>query len=143
MFSGHIVILIGATLWCGLIIGVSFIAAQAKFKAPTLTLAAALDVGRQTFTIFNRVEWAIFSLLLVQLLWVDQASIIAAALLALGAALMVQTWFVLPVLGQRVEAHMSGAPLPPSSDHFTYAALEVAKLLIILCLIAHCARDIV
>lgn len=37
-------------IWAGLLIGVSFVAKPAKFLAPSLALAQALDVGRWTST---------------------------------------------------------------------------------------------
>jgi hypothetical protein len=40
----------GMFLWAGMLLGVSFIATPAKFLAPSLPLAQALDVGRSSFT---------------------------------------------------------------------------------------------
>ncbi len=54
-----------ALLWIGLLIGVSFLATPAKFLAASLTLPVALDVGRHTFAIFNRVEWLLAATFLV------------------------------------------------------------------------------
>lgn len=34
----------------------AFLATPAKFLAPSLPLAVALDVGRHTFQVYNRVE---------------------------------------------------------------------------------------
>lgn len=63
-------VLIAATLWLGLLLGVSFLATPAKFLAPSLTLPVALDVGRHTFFIFNKVEW-LLSIVLLLLVWVS------------------------------------------------------------------------
>jgi hypothetical protein len=43
-------------LWAGVLIGVSFLAAPAKFNAATLTLPVAMDVGRQEFGTLNLAE---------------------------------------------------------------------------------------
>ncbi len=43
-------------LWAGILIGVSFLAAPAKFNAPSLSLPVAMDVGRQEFGALNLVE---------------------------------------------------------------------------------------
>ncbi|MGH6887340.1 MAG: hypothetical protein ACREGK_14845 [Geminicoccales bacterium] len=43
-------------LWAGVLIGVSFLAAPAKFAAPSLSLAVAMEVGRQEFFALNLVE---------------------------------------------------------------------------------------
>lgn len=45
-------------LWAGVLIGVSFLAAPAKFAAPSLSLPVAMDVGRQEFGTLNLVEGA-------------------------------------------------------------------------------------
>jgi hypothetical protein len=45
-------------LWAGVVIGVSFLAAPAKFAAPSLSLPVAMDVGRQEFGTLNLVEGA-------------------------------------------------------------------------------------
>ncbi|MGH6868523.1 MAG: hypothetical protein ACREDA_06585 [Methylocella sp.] len=37
-------------LWIGVLIGISFIATPIKFKARSLTLPVALDVGQTTFS---------------------------------------------------------------------------------------------
>ena len=49
--------LVVAAAWFGMLLGVSFLATPAKFLAPSLTLGVALDIGRQTFAILNKVEW--------------------------------------------------------------------------------------
>jgi uncharacterized membrane protein len=45
-------------LWVGSVLGVSFIAAPTKFMASHLTMPVALEVGKVTFHVFNKVEWA-------------------------------------------------------------------------------------
>jgi hypothetical protein len=57
-----------ALLWCGLLLGVSFLATPAKFMAPSLSLVVALDVGRQTFAVMNKVEWLFVAVLLALIL---------------------------------------------------------------------------
>jgi hypothetical protein len=42
--------------WAGLVFGVSFLSARAKFRAPSISLRVALDVGRQTLRAFSRAE---------------------------------------------------------------------------------------
>jgi hypothetical protein len=41
-------------LWAGVLIGVSFLAAPAKFNAPGLSLPVAMQIGRQEFGALNR-----------------------------------------------------------------------------------------
>jgi hypothetical protein len=120
--------LITATLWLGLLLGVSFLATPVKFLAPSLTLPVALDVGRHTFAVFNKVEWGLAILLLFLLLigrrsWLGSVAAIIAALLVL-----VETVWLLPLLDQRVSLIIAGQSLPISSDHNVYIAIDVAKL---------------
>lgn len=63
-----------ATLWLGLLIGVSFLATPVKFQAPSLTLATALEVGQATFALFTRVEWGLVVLLALAVAWVGRTS---------------------------------------------------------------------
>ena len=46
-----------AYAWFGLVVGVSFLATPIKFRAQSLTLPVALDVGRTTFHAMTRLEW--------------------------------------------------------------------------------------
>ena len=119
-------------LWIGLLAGVSFLATPAKFLAPSLTLPLALDVGRRTFAIFNKMEWLLaVAALLVVLLSRPRSgiaiagSVIAALLVALEAA------WLLPALDQRVGLIIAGQQPPASNLHNIYIGIEVAKLLVL------------
>jgi hypothetical protein len=46
-------------LWAGVLIGVSFLAAPAKFNAPGLSLPVAMQIGRQEFGALNCAEIAL------------------------------------------------------------------------------------
>jgi hypothetical protein len=124
------------TLWLGVLIGISFIATPVKFRAPSLTRPAALDVGRVTFRFFSRLEWFFAALLL----GVDAATkgaswrVPLAGLIA-GVVVLQSAW-LLPALDRRVAVIVAGGTLPPSHTHRTYGALEGAKLLALLALIA-------
>lgn len=116
-----------ATLYIGLLLGVSFLATPVKFLAPSLTLPVALDVGRQTFMVFNITE-------LVCALALSGLALLAAArrqqVLAGGVLLLVfiQTVWLLPVLDARVEIILQGSTPPPSQLHNLYIAMDVLKL---------------
>ena len=132
-----------AMLWLGLLLGVSFLATPAKFLAPSLALPVALDVGRHTFTIFNKVEWCLAILLLLILLtgpssWLSRIAAIGAAML-----LLVETLWLLPLLDQRVSLIMSGQPLSVSNTHSVYIALDVIKLMMLALVAGITARRII
>lgn len=120
-----------AMLWIGVLAGVSFLATPAKFLAPSLTLPVALDVGRHTFAIFNKVEWLLAALLIVALSLRPRSGIafVAGALATLFV--VVEAAWLLPTLDQRVGLIIAGQPPPPSHLHNVYIGLEAAKLLLL------------
>jgi len=54
-------------LWSGLILGVSFIATPVKFMAQNLTMPVAMEIGKVTFRLFNKLEWGICIIIIVLL----------------------------------------------------------------------------
>lgn len=120
-----------AYTWFGLVLGVSFLATPIKFRAASLTLPVALDVGRTTFHAFGRVEWFLTAVLIVvvvrsrgDLQPVDW--FLVALVVAVVAA---QALWLIPRLDVRVATIIDGVTLPPSPLHTIYAGLEVAKAL--------------
>jgi hypothetical protein len=119
-------------LWAGVLIGVSFLAAPAKFAAPSLSLPVAMDVGRQEFGTLDLVEIA-FAVLTVALaalarpgrtIWLG----IAAAALIVAA----QALWLLPVLDARAALIIQGGTPPAAPWHSLYVGAEVLKLLALL-----------
>lgn len=124
-------------LWAGLLLGVSFVATPAKFLAPSLPMTQALDVGRSTFYMLARIEWAIAVVVAVLLAsaWRSGTSRIdlVAGLLAVAVAVLAVESFVLrPRLDARVLRIIAGESVPPSQMHNLYIALEALRLVLIL-----------
>ncbi len=136
-------------VWLGALLGVSFLATPVKFLAPSLTLPVALDVGRQTFHWFNRVEVVLGAVMLISALAYElpalrrprrSASRPAGVPLArnvpyatwlgglLTAAAVLQAVWLLPVLDARVEVIIQGGMPSPSSLHELYILIEAVKL---------------
>jgi hypothetical protein len=135
-----VVELVAAMLWIGLLLGVSFLATPAKFLAPSLSLAVALDVGRQTFGVFNKVEWALAILLLALVLAGPKARLSIAGAVVLAVMVVVETLWLLPVLDQRVGLIIAGQQPPESSLHVVYIVLQIVKLAVLCGLAAAAAR---
>jgi hypothetical protein len=130
-------------VWIGMLIGVSFLATPVKFLAPSLSLPVALDVGRQTFMWFSRVE---IVLAIAALACAAAATIrlpphsgrpaarvpvtvlLTAILLGVVA---VQVLWLLPVLDARVEIILGGGTPPRSVLHSVYVGVELAKLAVL------------
>lgn len=120
-------LLLLAVLWTGLLLGVSFLATPVKFLAPSLSLPVALDVGRQTFMVFNWVEVALALLLVVLTVgkarrWMQATSVTIALIVAM------QTIWLLPVLDARVQVIIDGSTPPSSALHMIYIAADALKL---------------
>jgi hypothetical protein len=125
-----------AYLWVGLVFGVSFVATPVKFRAESLTLPVALDVGRATFHALGRIEWVLSAALL--------ALFVRAALLggldgldwalAVGAIVIVaaQALWLIPRLDIRVESVIAGDVLPRSQLHLVFVGFEFTKMLLLL-----------
>jgi hypothetical protein len=126
-----------ALLWCGLVIGVSFIATPAKFQADSLTLPVALDVGRSTFAWSHAVQLVLAAVALLgggpDRLRLGRRMSTGAGRLMLVAigALVVQQFVLLPLLDARVAAVIAGTPSSSSSPHLFYVGLEVLKVVVL------------
>jgi hypothetical protein len=135
MHSAHRVrpaLTVVALVWLGLVVGVSFIATPAKFLAPTLDLAVALDVGRQTFGVFAVVEIVAATTLGVLMFFARRE----AAIVLLGAfvvlAVTVEQLWLLPLLDERVEIIIQGGVPEASALHGVYIALEGLKIVLLI-----------
>jgi hypothetical protein len=124
-------ILAAAAIYFGLLAGVSLLATPVKFLAPSLSLPVALDVGRHTFAVLNKVEWAAALVVLSFGLGARARWIVAAAVLIL-LALAADTWWLLPTLDARVGLIMRGVQPAPSMLHWLYIALDGLKLVLLL-----------
>lgn len=122
-----VLVIVVAAVWLGMLVGISFLATPAKFLAPSLTLPVALDVGRHTFAVFNKVEWG-FSIVLSLLVLLGRRRWVSGVI-AIVAALIVacETLWLLPLLDARVGMIIAGGEPPPANHHTLYIALEAAK----------------
>lgn len=119
-------------VWAGVVIGVSFLATPAKFLAPSLSMGAALDVGRHTFQLLARAELGMAAAVSV-LCWIARANLVALSGSAmLWALVLVQRFWLLPLLDQRVSVYLSGSTPIASHHHMLFIAVEALKVLVLL-----------
>jgi Domain of unknown function (DUF4149) len=119
-------------LWAGVLIGVSFLAAPAKFGAPGLSLPLAMEIGRREFGALNLTEIA---LALVSLALAAYVRPERAIWLSLGLAALIvflQWLWLLPVLDARAELIIQGGTPEPAPWHALYISAEILKLLALL-----------
>ena len=114
-------------LWLGLILGISVIETPLKFQAPGITTALGLGIGRLVFHVLNLVELVIACVLVIVV--ARQARDWPFALLGgVIAILLVQAFWLRPLLDDRAVRIIAGEDVPASSLHFAYIALEGVKL---------------
>ena len=117
-----------AFTWLGMVLGISFLEAPLKFRAPDVTLRIGLGIGRLVFRALNVVEAAFAVVLAVTAVVAD----VPAAVLVPGAVavavLVVQLAAIRPVLNRRSDRVLAGENAPRSHAHLAYVAAEVMKV---------------
>ena len=114
-------------IWLGMILGISFLETPVKFKAPSVTLEIGLDVGRQVFGVFNKVECALALAMAILIVIIRQKDRLVTLLGIVWSSLALQTFWLLPILDDRVELILQGQTPAPSNLHTIYVVLEGLK----------------
>lgn len=117
-------------LWIGFVCAISFMESWLKFKAPGVDLTTGLSIGRLVFNTLNKVEW-VFAIAIVFSFLISKNNMFTIQNLAFFfplLALVVQTFWFLPVLEHRVQMRIEGEIVAPSNIHFYYVVLEILKV---------------
>jgi hypothetical protein len=117
-------------VWLGLVLGISVLETPLKFRAPGITLALGLAIGRLVFRALNRVELV----LAVALTLVVAQRARSWPLVVLGvtdALLLAQVLWLRPRLDRRALRIIAGDEAPASSLHLVYIALEGVKVVLL------------
>lgn len=117
-------------LWAGLIIGISFIEAPLKFQAPGITIPLGLGIGRLVFQTLNKVEIALLLLTIFSVWNTKNFKWIIPVIILL----MLDTFWLLPILDKRAILLLAGKPNQASYHHIIYIVLEAFKLISLLLL---------
>jgi hypothetical protein len=120
-------------LWCGMLCAIAM-EAQLKFQAPGITRELGLGIGKLVFTALNRVECALAILLAVALFAFVAARRARIVFGAIAFILLAQTFWLIPLLIERIDLITSGQTPPASTSHFVYIAFETGKILLLLIL---------
>lgn len=113
--------------WLGMVLGISFLEAPLKFRAPDVTLRIGLGIGRLVFRALNGVEAAFAVILAVTVAVADvPAGALVPGAIAVGV-LVVQLAAVRPVLNRRSDRVLAGEDAPRSRAHLVYVAAESVK----------------
>jgi len=115
-------------LWAGLSLGGSLIAAPAKFRAPSLDLPTALEVGRAQFRWLANTEWVFLIFLVSSLIWPYTS--FARVWFALPILIfLIQRFVIMPKLDALTTDRIAGNAPSSSHLHITYVAAEGFKFL--------------
>lgn len=108
--------------------------AQLKFQAPGITRELGLEIGKLVFTALNRAECVIAVILAIALFAFVSAKTARIVFVSIATILAAQTFWLLPLLIERIDLIGSGQATPDSITHFIYIAFEVVKLILLLIL---------
>ena len=133
--KGLNLLLVGiAFLWAGFIGAISFLEAPVKFQAPSITLATGLDVGRHVFAALNKVELVFSITMLVSIFLLNEPWKLKCLAVFIALILVVETFWLLPVLDQRVLLIISGKSQSGGMEHLIYIVADAIKLIALLSL---------
>lgn len=118
-----------AFTWLGMVLGISFLEAPLKFRAPDVTLRIGLGIGRIVFRALNWVEMVLAVVLTAAVVLADDVpgSVLVPGVIVLGV-LVVQLGAIRPVLNRRSDRVLAGETAPRSRAHLGYVATEVVKV---------------
>ncbi|MFZ2314910.1 MAG: hypothetical protein WAW86_04525 [Gammaproteobacteria bacterium] len=119
-------------LWAGMILGISFLESWVKFRAPSLSKAVGLDVGRTVFNFFHKAQCILLSGLILIGMLMTLTLVNWLMLGMLTAVFILQLTWPFPILSQHVTMILAGKKPPHSQAHVLYGILEVAKFLILI-----------
>ena len=118
-------------IWIGFICSISFMESWLKFRAPGISVGLGLGIGRLVFNALNKVEWVLALTILISLFLTHQKIISLQQLLFFIPImlLIIQTFWLLPVLDARAEMHIQNQIVPPSNLHFYFVGAELIKVI--------------
>ena len=117
-------------LWLGFLLAISFMEAWLKFRAPGVSIAIGLGIGKLVFGALNKVEWVLIVITAANLYFVPKKIYSLRNILFLIAALMtaLETFWGLPALDKIADQIIRGGVDNQPSLHIIYVTMEVVKL---------------
>jgi hypothetical protein len=118
-------------VWLGMVLGISFLEAPLKFRAPGVDLRVGLGIGRIVFRALNLAEIGLALVVLVAVVVGEPTGSVAVLTAVALVILAGQLIGVRPRLNRRTDRVLAGEDLPRSTMHLYYIGLEAAKVLIL------------
>jgi phosphate/sulfate permease len=119
-------------VWLGMVLGISFLEAPLKFRAPEVTVRIGLGIGRLVFRALNTAEVVLAVTLLIAAWLGDPPARTMIASVSVVAVLAVQLILVRPGLTRRSDLILAGQDAPHAPGHLVYIGLEVLKVIILI-----------
>ncbi|UKB85701.1 hypothetical protein LF887_08775 [Chryseobacterium sp. MEBOG06] len=120
-------------LMAGMFITVSFLETPLKFQVPGMTLPTALELGKLIFGISTNIQGG-FLLLIFMFMFISRRNYTKLDFITIGLLifiLILEKFWILPVLDSRVDLLSSGKLLPPTPLHDFFIYAETAKAVIL------------
>lgn len=129
------VVLILFCLMAGMFMTVSFLETPMKFQVEGITLSTALGLGKLMFGISTKIQGLLLTLILI-FMYISRKSYTKADCILISVLvfiLILEQFWMLPVLDARVDSISSGLLLPPTPlhDYFIYAETAKAVALVL------------
>lgn len=123
----HRLLICSSLIWLGMIFGISFLGAPFGFMAPSETPEFGMSIGRRIFNVFNKVEGVIALAMAILIVIVRPKGRLLIHLGVVWSSLALQTFWLLPILNDRVEIILQGQTPAASPVHSIYVILEIIK----------------
>jgi hypothetical protein len=120
-------------LWCGALLGVSFIATPAKFLVAELDIVTAIKVGRATFGVYHYFEVAAVCLVFLALCAFRVSKTVWFYFGLLAAVLAIQAFVIQPQLSANSEKLFAGVAMQSKSYvHLYYIFCDCLKAVLLI-----------
>lgn len=120
-------------LWCGVLLGVSFIATPAKFLVVELDIITAIKIGRATFEIYHYFEMVVTCIVFLALFTFRVNKTVWLYFGLLGMVLAIQYFLVEPSLSAESERLFAEIETQSKSQiHLYYIFCDCLKVLLLL-----------
>lgn len=115
-------------VWIGFLLAISFMEAWVKFRAESLDLPTALDVGTHVFGALNMVErfFSVALLVYVFIYYTDKLVVVIGVIIF--TFIVAQSGYLLPELNENAQLIIQGMVPEKNSVHHMYVIMEVIKV---------------
>ncbi|WP_316827583.1 hypothetical protein [Pedobacter miscanthi] len=115
--------------WAGLLAGISFLEAPLKFQAPGITIPLGLGIGQLVFQALNKIEIILLIIILACSLPAPLNNIRSILLFTVTILLLVDSFWLLPLLNARAKFVLAGNAPTKSFHHILYIIIDAVKFL--------------